>query len=81
MVVGPMPEACLRHDVHDQMANGGRFRVLNIVDDVTRECQAAIPDTSISGVRVARELMAQNERHLPLWHAAQASSTHLGWRR
>ena len=42
--------------VHDQMANGRRFRVLNIVDDVTRECLAAIPDTSISGVRVAREL-------------------------
>jgi len=44
--------------VHDQMANGRRFRVLNIVDDVTRECLAAIPDTSISGVRVARELTA-----------------------
>jgi putative transposase len=42
--------------VHDQMANGRRFRVLNIVDDVTRECLAAIPDTSISGTRVAREL-------------------------
>jgi len=42
--------------VHDQMANGRRFRILNIVDDVTRECLAAIPDTSISGVRVAREL-------------------------
>ena len=42
--------------VHDQLADGRRFRVLNIVDDVTRECLAAIPDTSISGVRVAREL-------------------------
>jgi transposase InsO family protein len=42
--------------VHDQMANGRRFRILNIVDDVTRECLGAIPDTSISGVRVAREL-------------------------
>jgi putative transposase len=38
------------------MANGRRFRILNIVDDVTRECLAAIPDTSISGMRVAREL-------------------------
>ena len=27
--------------VHDQMASGRRFRVLNIVDDVTRECLAA----------------------------------------
>ena len=42
--------------VHDQFACGRRFRVLNIVDDVTRECLAAVPDTSISGRRVAREL-------------------------
>lgn len=44
--------------VHDQMANGRRFRVLNITDDVTHECLGAIPDTSISGHRVARELAA-----------------------
>ena len=44
--------------VHDQMANGRRFRVLNITDDVTHECLGAIPDTSISGHRVARELSA-----------------------
>src|ERR1700741_3023849 len=42
--------------VHDQLACGRRLRILNIVDDVTRECLAAIPDTSISGRRVAREL-------------------------
>ena len=42
--------------VHDQLAQGRRFRILNIVDDVTRECLAAIPDTSISGKQVAREL-------------------------
>ena len=42
--------------VHDQLAGGRRFRILNIVDDVTRECLAAVPDTSISGVRVVREL-------------------------
>jgi putative transposase len=42
--------------VHDQFAHGRRFRILNIVDDVTRECLAAIPDTSISGKRIAREL-------------------------
>jgi putative transposase len=44
--------------VHDQCADGRRFRVLNIVDDFTRECLAAIPDTSISGKRVVRELDA-----------------------
>ena len=42
--------------VHDQMASGRRLRVLNVVDDVTRECLAAVPDTSISGRRVVREL-------------------------
>jgi putative transposase len=44
--------------VYDQFANGRRFRVLNIVDDVTKECLGAIPDTSISGRRVPRELTA-----------------------
>ena len=44
--------------VHDQLADGRRFRVLNIADDVTRECLAAVPDTSISGIRVARVLTA-----------------------
>ena len=48
--------------VHDQFACGRRFRVLNGVDDVTRACLAAIPDTSISGRRVARELTALVER-------------------
>jgi putative transposase len=42
--------------VHDQLVTGRRFRVLNIVDDVTRECLRAVPDTSISGRRVVREL-------------------------
>jgi transposase InsO family protein len=49
--------------VHDQFANGRRFRILNIVDDVTKQCLGAIPDTSISGRRVARELTAIIERH------------------
>ncbi len=42
--------------VHDQMGSGRRFRVLNIVDDVAKECLGAVPDTSISGRRVVREL-------------------------
>ena len=42
--------------VHDQMATGRRFRILNIVDDVTRECLRAVLDTSISGTRVVRKL-------------------------
>ena len=42
--------------VHDQFAHGRRFRVFNVIDDVTKECLAAVVDTSISGRRVAREL-------------------------
>jgi putative transposase len=44
--------------VHDQLASGRRLRILNILDDVTKECLAAVADTSISGKRVARELTA-----------------------
>jgi putative transposase len=42
--------------VSDQFANGRRFRILTVVDDCTRECLAAVADTSLSGMRVAREL-------------------------
>ena len=42
--------------VHDQLSCGRRFRVLNLVDDVTKECLAAIADVSLSGRRVIREL-------------------------
>jgi putative transposase len=48
--------------IHDQFESGRRFRILNVVDDVTRECIGAIPDVSISGVRVARELSDIVER-------------------
>jgi putative transposase len=41
--------------VSDQLANGRRFRVLNIVDDFSRECVLQIVDFSISGHRLARE--------------------------
>ncbi len=44
--------------VSDQMTDGRRFRILAVVDDCTRECLALVPDTSISGARVARELTA-----------------------
>jgi putative transposase len=42
--------------VSDQLANGRRFRVFNIVDDFSRECVLQIVDFSISGQRVANEL-------------------------
>lgn len=40
----------------DSLEDGRRFRVLNVIDDYSRECLAAVVDTSISGLRVAREL-------------------------
>lgn len=48
--------------VHDQFAQGRRFRILNVIDDVTKECLAAVVDTSIAGRRVARELTTLIER-------------------
>ena len=42
--------------VADQFIDGRRLRILGVVDDCTRECLALVPDTSISGTRVAREL-------------------------
>jgi len=42
--------------VHDVLANGRKFKMLNILDCYHRECVAIIVDTSISGIRVARTL-------------------------
>jgi putative transposase len=42
--------------VHDQLADGRRICVLNIVDDYSRVCVGQLVDRSISGVRVARYL-------------------------
>ena len=42
----------------DPFTDCRRFRILAVVDDFTRECLALVPDTSISGLRVARELDA-----------------------
>jgi putative transposase len=42
--------------VADALACGRRFRVLAVLDDFTRECLALVADTSLSGLRVGREL-------------------------
>jgi putative transposase len=42
--------------VTDALSSGRRFRVLAVVDDFTRECLGLVVDTSLSGVRVGREL-------------------------
>ena len=44
--------------VHDAFQDGRRFRILAVVDDYSRECLALVADTSLSGVRVVRELNA-----------------------
>ena len=63
----------------DAFSDSRRFRILAIVDDFTRECLALIPDTSLPGRRVARELDALiasrptgdvrlRQRHRADWH-------------
>ena len=44
--------------VADQLASGQRFRVLNVVDDFTRECLVMHVGVSITGHDVVRELAA-----------------------
>jgi transposase InsO family protein len=53
------PERALVGRLRPRPALGGRrFRILNVIDDVAKDCLAVIADTSISGRRVARELDA-----------------------
>ena len=57
MVVPQLPNDRWSLDfASDQFIDGRRLRILAVVDDCTRECLALLADTSISGVRVAREL-------------------------
>lgn len=42
--------------VSDALSDGRRFRILTVVDQCSRECLGLIADTSLSGLRVAREL-------------------------
>ena len=52
--------------VSDQLSNGRRFRVLNIVDDYSREMIGQLTDFSITGHQVARFLDQLGEkRQLP----------------
>jgi len=42
--------------VMDTLSSGRRFRVLTLVDDFTRECLGLVVDTSLTALRVVREL-------------------------
>lgn len=62
--------------VSDSFADGRRFRVLCVIDDFSRECLAIVVDTSLSGLRVARELdrIAELRGYLAWWSATTARS-------
>lgn len=49
-------EAWAMDFMQDVLADGRRFRTLNVLDTVTRECLAIEVDTSLSGQRVVRVL-------------------------
>jgi len=52
--------------VSDAFTDGRRFRILTVVDDFSKENVLLVPDTSISGLRVTRELdQAFAERGMP----------------
>ena len=52
--------------VHDRLANGRKLRILNIVDDFSREVVGQLTDFSLSGKRVANFLtLLQDTRGLP----------------
>lgn len=57
--------------VSDALTDGRRFRILCIVDDYTRECLCMIADTSLSGLRVARELDLLMLQRGPTTHGGQ----------
>jgi putative transposase len=57
--------------VSDSLSCGRRFRILNVIDDFSRERLAAVVDTSLSGERVGRELDRIAEmRGTPAWWSA-----------
>jgi putative transposase len=49
--------------MQDSLANGHKFRTLNVVDVYTRECRAIEVDTSLGGARVVRVLAQLAEAH------------------
>jgi len=38
----------------DTLVDGGRFRILCLIDDFSRECLTTVVDNSLSGEHVAR---------------------------
>ena len=62
--------------VYDQLSCGRRFRVLNVVDDFSRECIGQLVDTSITGVRLARyQKWIPKTGHGAKWFSLPSSSS------
>ena len=57
--------------VTDTLVSGRRFRILTLVDDFTRECLGLVVDTSLTGLRVVRELDRIVEARGPSSHDRQ----------
>ena len=57
-----LPPATSRHQVwaldfvHDRLVDGRQVRILGVIDHYSRECLSLCVDTSLSGLRVVREL-------------------------
>jgi putative transposase len=50
----------------DTLSDGRRYRILCVVDDFSRECLAAVVDSSLGGTPVVRELeRLVSERAIP----------------
>jgi putative transposase len=41
--------------VSDTLSEGRRFRILNVIDDFSRDCLASVFDASFSAIRLAHE--------------------------
>jgi putative transposase len=61
--IGRPGEAWAMDFMQDTLASGRRFRTLNVLDTVTRECLRIEVDTSLPGKRVVRVLDQLVERH------------------
>ncbi len=62
-LIGQPGEAWAMDFMQDTLASGRRFRTLNVLDTVTRECLRIEVDTSLPGKRVVRVLDQLAERH------------------
>ena len=49
--------------VSDRLSNGRRVRLLNVIDECSRECLASVAETSITGAHVTRVLSQLIETH------------------